>query len=101
MLENASTWLEFTNIKLGRAHTRGAEPPAALQHPLLLSYAAGETEGRGQEAVANHIDDFQVGVVQERSQSYSNYMVEAIRLVKNLLGMSIAAWDRSPYDTFW
>ena len=95
MLENASTWLEFTNIKLGRAHTRGAEPPAALQHPLLLSYAAGETEGRGQEAVANRIDDFQVGVVQERSQSYYNYMVEAIRLVENLLGMSIAAWDRS------
>ena len=39
----------FTNMKLDRAHARGAKPPAALQHLLLLSYAAGETEGRGQD----------------------------------------------------
>ena len=52
-----------------------------MQHPLLLSYAAGETEGRGQDTV---------GVVQERSQSYHNYMVEAIKLVEHMLGMSIA-----------
>ena len=70
-----------------------------MQHLLLLSYAAGETEGRGQDAVANRIDDFQVGVVQERSQSYHNYMVEAIKLVEHMLGTSIAAWDRGAYDT--
>ena len=91
----------FSNMKLGRAHARGAEPPAAMQHPLLLSYAAGESEGRGQDTVATRIDDFQVGVVQERSQSYHSYMVEAIKLVERMLGTSIATWDRGAYDMLW
>ena len=28
-------------------------------------------------------------------------MVEAIKLVENMLGTSIAAWDRGAYDTLW
>ena len=35
----------FSNMQLGRAHARGAEPPTAMRHPLLLSYAAGESKG--------------------------------------------------------
>jgi len=29
----------------------GAETPAAMQNPLLLSYAVGETEGWGQDTI--------------------------------------------------
>ena len=28
-------------------------------------------------------------------------MVEAIKLVENMLGTSIAAWDRGAYNTLW
>ena len=61
---------------------------------MLLSYACRESNNRGQDAVALHINTFQMGVLQSHHQSNYSHMAEAMKLVTHLVGRPMTAWDK-------
>ena len=72
-----------------------------LKYPLLLSYACGGSDGRGQDAVPLCVNNFLMGVVQTHHQTYYSHMTEAMRLIAGLVGKTLSTWTNQEYNSLW